>query len=129
MAPPAGLGPLEMRILGLLDPAEGLSVQQVQSKLANDGYAAAYTTVMTVLGRLHEKGVLVRIKDGNRYLYSPAQQSAGIKNGILERVQRMLWPTERAQAVATLLADDELGESELKALRALIDQRLADKGR
>jgi predicted transcriptional regulator len=31
----------------------------------------AYTTVMTTLARLHDKGVLDRIRDGKRYLYSP----------------------------------------------------------
>lgn len=31
----------------------------------------AYTTVMTTLVRLHEKGVLERRRDGKRYLYTP----------------------------------------------------------
>jgi predicted transcriptional regulator len=31
----------------------------------------AYTTVMTTLVRLHEKEVLVRRRDGKRYLYKP----------------------------------------------------------
>lgn len=32
--------------------------------------AIAYTTVMTTLARLHDKGVLDRRRDGKRYLYS-----------------------------------------------------------
>lgn len=31
----------------------------------------AYTTVMTTLARLHDKGVLARVRDGKRYLYTP----------------------------------------------------------
>jgi predicted transcriptional regulator len=31
----------------------------------------AYTTVMTTLARLYDKGVLQRHRDGKRYLYSP----------------------------------------------------------
>jgi predicted transcriptional regulator len=31
----------------------------------------AYTTVMTTLSRLYEKGILERKRDGKRYLYSP----------------------------------------------------------
>lgn len=31
----------------------------------------AYTTVMTTLVRLHEKGILKRKRDGKRYLYLP----------------------------------------------------------
>jgi predicted transcriptional regulator len=31
----------------------------------------AYTTVMTTLARLHDKGLLAREREGKRYLYSP----------------------------------------------------------
>lgn len=31
----------------------------------------AYTTVMTTVVRLHQKGLLARTRDGRRYLYSP----------------------------------------------------------
>lgn len=31
----------------------------------------AYTTVMTTVARLHDKGILERRRDGKRYLYSP----------------------------------------------------------
>ncbi len=31
----------------------------------------AYTTVMTTVARLYEKGVLTRARDGKRYLYAP----------------------------------------------------------
>ena len=30
----------------------------------------AYTTVMTTLARLHDKGVLERVREGRRYVYS-----------------------------------------------------------
>lgn len=33
--------------------------------------AAAYTTVMTTMGRLFKKGLLTRVIDGRRYLYTP----------------------------------------------------------
>ena len=32
----------------------------------------AYTTVMTILGRLAEKGLLVKEKDGRTFVYRPA---------------------------------------------------------
>ena len=32
----------------------------------------AYTTIMTVMGRLHEKGVLERERRGRQYVYRPA---------------------------------------------------------
>jgi predicted transcriptional regulator len=32
----------------------------------------AYTTIMTVMGRLHEKGILARDRRGRQYIYRPA---------------------------------------------------------
>lgn len=32
----------------------------------------AYTTIMTVMGRLHEKGILLRDRRGRQYIYRPA---------------------------------------------------------
>ena len=46
------LGPLEMRVLGLLSPGEAASVAQVRGRLEVEGHGLAYTTVMTVLTRL-----------------------------------------------------------------------------
>src|SRR5262245_60820015 len=69
------LGPLEMRVLGLLAGAEPTSVQDIQAALARGGHDLAYTTVMTVLARLHDKGMVVRVKEGRRYLYRPAARS------------------------------------------------------
>ena len=57
------LGPLEMRILGFLDGAEPQSVADLRARLGNE---LAYTTVMTVLSRLHDKGLVVRVKEVRR---------------------------------------------------------------
>ena len=115
------LGPLEMRVLGLLDGADPQSVADLRARL---GSKLAYTTVMTVLSRLHEKGLVVRVKDGNRYLYSPAARAPKVKDGILGRVRRALFPGEEARPLAALLEEEELSQSELRALRDVIDRRL-----
>lgn len=47
------------------------TVAQVREKL-HDPRPAAYTTIMTIMARLHQKGLLRRARDGNAYVYSPA---------------------------------------------------------
>jgi predicted transcriptional regulator len=37
----------------------------------------AYTTVLTILSRLHEKGQVTRSREGRAHLYSPVQDEAG----------------------------------------------------
>jgi BlaI family transcriptional regulator, penicillinase repressor len=120
------VGPLQMRILGLLDEQAGLGVAEVQARLARSGHEAAYTTVMTVLGRLHDKGLVRRERDGKRYVYHPAKRATATKTRMLQRVHRALFKTERIKPIAALV-EGELSRSELVELRRLIDEKLGDE--
>jgi predicted transcriptional regulator len=124
-----GLGPLEMRVLGLLDPTTPISVQAMQEALAASGHELAYTTVMTVLGRLHEKGLVLRAKDGRRYLYRLGKRAPAMSQGIVSRIQRALFPGDRAAPLLALLDDDALSDEDLRAMRAKIDARLRGRSK
>jgi predicted transcriptional regulator len=73
------VGPLQMRILGLLGENTELSVADVQARLATAGNPVAYTTVMTVLARLHERGLVRRERSGKRYVYQAAKRAAATR--------------------------------------------------
>jgi predicted transcriptional regulator len=45
---------------------------------ATAGRRHAYTTIMTIMGRLHDRGLLARTKRGRRYVYRPAQSEADL---------------------------------------------------
>lgn len=62
-------GALEKKILNLLWDRGDATVREVLDRL--DG-SQAYTTVMTVLDRLHKKGALTREKEGQAWRYRPA---------------------------------------------------------
>lgn len=67
------LGPLEREVMEIVWDAGGpMSVREVLGRL-NDQRDddLAYTTVMTTLARLADKGLLRREKDGRSYLYEP----------------------------------------------------------
>ncbi len=66
------LGPTEARLMELAWRYGNLTVKKALYYLSDEG-DRAYTTVMTVLARLAEKGLLVRQKDSGRsFSYSPA---------------------------------------------------------
>lgn len=115
-----------MRVLGLLG-SEPASVQEIQSALARSGHDLAYTTVMTVLGRLHEKGLVARAKEGRRYLYRLGRRAPSVSRGIVARIQRALFPSDRTRPILALLEDDTLSDEDLRALRRKIDERLKGK--
>ncbi len=112
-----------MRVMGLLG-AEPQTVAALQAKLGAGGDELAYTTVMTVLGRLHKKGLAARRKDGNRFLYTAARRAPGVIEGMLTRVRDALFQGDKTRPILALLDDEELSDDELKALRRAIDARL-----
>lgn len=121
-----GLGPLEMKILGLLD-GEPASVNAVRDRLRRSGADLAYTTVMTVLVRLHAKGLAERRKEGNRYVYSAARRAPRVSEGLVARVGRALFEREPARPILALLDDAELSADDLRLLRRAIDAKLKEK--
>lgn len=121
------LGPLEMQVIGLFEGRAPVSVSEMQERLGELGEAAAYTTVMTVLSRLHQKGVLTRKRDGKRFLYALSAHAPAKTSSIVERIHRTLFNTVRTQPIAALIEQDDLTTDELVALRALVDEKL--KGR
>ncbi len=77
----------------------------------------AYTTVMTTLVRLHEKEVLVRRRDGKRYLYKPRHtREEFVQATVLEVLESLGSATGRdvlALLVETASAADEDALDEL----------------
>jgi len=69
-------GELEAAVLALLLAAGSpLSPGEVRAKLDGD---LAYTTVVTILSRLHGKGVLDRRKAGRAFVYVPVTDEPGL---------------------------------------------------
>jgi predicted transcriptional regulator len=124
----ATLGPLEMQVLGLLRTGEAQGVSEVHDALSADGHELAYTTVMTVLTRLHEKGLLTRTKVGRRFAYVPSAKASGVKASIVQRIHGKLFRGTRLAPIAALLDADDLDQAELRALRRLVDKKLRERG-
>ncbi len=77
-------GQLEAAVLGVLQQASGaLSPGEVREDVGGD---LAYTTVVTILTRLHAKGVLSRHKTGRVYRYAPVADEPGLAARQMARV-------------------------------------------
>lgn len=69
-------GELEAAALAVLQSAgTPLTPAQVRDALEGD---LAYTTVVTILSRLHAKGVLTRLRAGRAYSYTPVADQPGL---------------------------------------------------
>ncbi|QGK70248.1 BlaI/MecI/CopY family transcriptional regulator [Allosaccharopolyspora coralli] len=115
----AGLGPLESEVMDVLWQASStLPVRQVLAELnRNRDAALAYTTVMTVLSRLAERGVVRRERVGRGYAY---QAAAG--SGAEIAVRRLL--DDYGEAALVSFVDHVDGDEQLRArLRRLVDEQ------
>ena len=121
------LGPLEMEVLGIVEKSGPQGVTFIQAELKRRGSVLAYTTVMTVLSRLYEKGALTRVKDGKRFVYSSAKGSGAIKAGMLKRIKTALFQGRGASPVTALLDAQELSKADLQELRRWVNARLRER--
>jgi predicted transcriptional regulator len=77
-------GELEAEVLAVLQEAgSALSPADVRERI---GGSLAYTTVVTILSRLHAKGVLERHKAGRAFLYAPVADQPGLAARRMARV-------------------------------------------
>lgn len=116
------LGGLEQLVMEALWLRGEASVRQIQDDLS--ARKPAYTTVMTVMTRLSEKGVLEREKRGRAFVYRPLQRG---RTGFLRQqarlsVRRLL---DRFGDLALAGLVDELAGTpdQIDALERLLDAR------
>ena len=105
-------GALEQQVLGCLAIAAGpMTPAEVQSAM---GGGLAYTTVMTTLVRLFEKGALVREADGRAYRYRLSGDPAAVSaNVTAHQMHRLLSGANREQVLSRFVADLEPGDEAL----------------
>lgn len=108
----AVLGPLEQRVMARLWQAGSQAVGEVMEALnGSTERQLAYTTVMTILVRLHEKGLVTRQKEGRSYRYTAAVDAASLGSQVGRRELNRLIERYGAASVAGFAA--ELGEDDL----------------
>ncbi len=101
-------GELEADVLATLWRADGaLSPGKVREALGSD---LAYTTVMTILTRLHDKGSVTRRRVGRAFVYTPAFAQADLAASQMRELLDS--GDDRAEVLArfvgSLTTDDEL---------------------
>lgn len=110
------LGPLERRAMEQLWRRGPATVGEVLDAL-NVGAVEplAYTTVMTVLVRLSEKGYVTRAREGRRFRYAAAVDEAALPTVAARGELRRLIERHGAAAMAAFAADLSGADSELTA--------------
>lgn len=102
------------------------TVSDVQDRLVDD---LAYTTVLTILRRLEEKGHVRHQPDGKAHRYVALVGREEAQDSALQRLTRKLFGDSPELLMSRLLRKGRLTDRQLRELRALLDERLKERGR
>ena len=113
-------GALESEVLALLhDSPRALTPGEVVDRL---GGALSYSTVVTVLSRMHDKGLLTRAKHGRAYAYAPVDDS----HGLTARRMRQVLESDPDRAAVLTRFVDSLPARDEQLLRHLLGADLPE---
>ncbi len=117
------IGDLEADVMSVIWEKGQATVQDVLDDLA-PRRSLAYTTVMTVMSRLAEKGILQREKVGRAFVYRPVVPQEKAAGSLLRSLVRRLYAGATGKAIAQLLESEEnVDDAELERLEQLIRAR------
>ena len=114
----------ELDVMGVLWDRGGATVAEVRERLADD---LAYTTVLTVLRTLEEKGYVGHTEEGKAYRYHPLVERQAAGTSVLKRMMRKLFKDSPELLLTHLVSDRGLSDDELRRMRTLLEERLEER--
>ena len=120
MARSPDLTPAELRVMKALWDVGTGSVAEVRAELARRGQELAYTTVMTLLGRLATKRAVVVDKAREPFVYRPAHRRESVLRDRLREFVREVFDGQADSLVLNLVENESLSRAELRAIERKI---------
>jgi len=114
------LGETEMEVLHHVWDLGEATVADVRERVLEER-EVAYTTIMTVMKKLADKGYLQYHKDGRTYVYAPAQEPNKVQHSLLRRLMESVFEGSPMALVQTLVQHENLSDAERDEIRQMID--------
>ncbi|MGH7477097.1 MAG: BlaI/MecI/CopY family transcriptional regulator [Longimicrobiales bacterium] len=111
----------ELDVMAVLWELGEATVAEVQERLPD---ALAYTTVLTVLRTLEEKGHVGHREVGRAYRYTPRVGREAAGRSALKRLVGTIFGGSPELLLTQLVSDRRLTDAQLERLRMLLDERL-----
>ena len=115
----------ELDVMNVLWDRGSATVAEVLERLSDE---LAYTTVLTILQRLEDKGHVGHESEGKAHRYLPLLERSAVRASTVRRLTHELFGDSSRLLMAHLLGRGELTQEELEELRALVDERLKEGG-
>jgi predicted transcriptional regulator len=99
------------------------TVTEVRDALEED---LAYTSVLSALQTLEEKGYVRHEPEGRAYRYFPVIEAEKAGGSALARVRDAIFQGSAERMFAQMVSDKKLGRKELERMRQLLSDRLGE---
>ncbi|HVR10702.1 MAG TPA: BlaI/MecI/CopY family transcriptional regulator [Thermoanaerobaculia bacterium] len=113
------LTPAELRLMKVLWTRGESAVSDMVSATADDG-ALAYTSVLTTIRILEQKGYVEHRQEGRAFLYSASIGEQEASRSEVRHVLQRFFGNSRERLLLSLLGDDEITPDELRRLKEAI---------
>ncbi|MEJ2082807.1 MAG: BlaI/MecI/CopY family transcriptional regulator [Acidobacteriota bacterium] len=121
------VGPLEYRLLRILWKESPQTARQVMDEL-NRKYRRdlKYTTIMTLLTRLADKGLLAVDRERQPFQFRPAVSRENLVRQRLQEFIDLFFDGRPADLALRLVAESEFSDESIERLEEMLDRRRED---
>ncbi len=112
--------PGELEILKILWETGSLTVREVLDLLNRTGAPRAYTSIMSLLNVMADKGLLERVPEGRAFRYRPLVERSQTLGGLVGDVWQRAFGGSASSLVARLLDQAQPSPAELAEIRRLL---------
>src|ERR687890_2918134 len=116
--------PRELEVMSILWRLGSATVAEVRDALEE---GLAYTSVLSALQTLEEKGYVRHEPEGRAYRYFPVVGAERAGGSALARIRDAIFQGSAERMFAQMVSDKRLGRKELERMRELLADRLGEK--
>jgi predicted transcriptional regulator len=116
--------PRELAVMSVLWRLGSATVTDVRDALEED---LAYTSVLSALQTLEEKGYVRHEPEGRAYRYFPLVEAERAGGSALTRIRESIFQGSAERMFAQMVSDRKLGRKELERMREMLAKRLGEK--
>lgn len=111
----------ELRLMQVLWEREEATVGEVAESLP-DSARLAYSSVLTTLRILEQKGYVTHRKEGRAFVYRPLVERNDARRSAVRYVLSRFFDNSPEQLVLSVLENEDLSPEELARLRKLVEE-------
>lgn len=116
--------PRELQVMSILWRLGSATVAEVRDALDEP---LAYTSVLSALQTLEEKGYVGHDAEGRAYRYKPLVEADRAGGSAIARIRDAIFQGSSEKMFAQLVSDRGLSKDDLTRMRALLEERLEEE--